>query len=62
MKGERTKPLRIIPSIESARAMWNLREIASWSSEFDPLEGGALSALLVRWYGYTREIRMSLME
>ncbi|KAJ3715530.1 Pyruvate/Phosphoenolpyruvate kinase-like domain-containing protein [Lentinula raphanica] len=39
-------PLRIIPSIESARALWNLGTIAGWQSEHDPLEGGAVSGLL----------------
>lgn len=41
-------PVRIIPSIESAKGMWNLGSIASWSSEHGAEQGGVLSALLVR--------------
>jgi hypothetical protein len=47
-KVRRVEPLRIIPSIESAKAIWNLRDIASWKSDYDPKLGGILSALLVR--------------
>ncbi|KAE9405715.1 citrate lyase beta subunit [Gymnopus androsaceus JB14] len=39
-------PLRIVPSIESARALWNLGTIAGWQSEHDTLHGGAISGLL----------------
>ncbi|KAJ3904445.1 citrate lyase beta subunit [Lentinula edodes] len=39
-------PLRIVPSIESARALWNLGAIASWQSEHGALQGGAVSGLL----------------
>ncbi|KAF8967068.1 Pyruvate/Phosphoenolpyruvate kinase-like domain-containing protein [Flammula alnicola] len=39
-------PLRLIPSIESARAMWNLGAIAQWKSTHGPVSGGILSALL----------------
>lgn len=41
----RSLPLNIIPSIESARGMWNVGRIAAWKSEYDIL-GGRLSALL----------------
>ena len=40
-------PLGIIPSIESARGMWNLGHIAGWKSEYGPSFGGSLNALLV---------------
>ncbi|THV00864.1 beta subunit of citrate lyase [Dendrothele bispora CBS 962.96] len=43
---EREKPLRIVPSIESARALWNLGGIAGWKTKQLPLNGGVLSALL----------------
>ncbi|KAJ3747061.1 citrate lyase beta subunit [Lentinula detonsa] len=39
-------PLRIIPSIESARALWNLGSIAGWKSEHGALNGGTVSGLL----------------
>ncbi|KAJ4491614.1 citrate lyase beta subunit [Lentinula edodes] len=39
-------PLRIVPSIESARALWNLGAIAGWQSEHGALQGGAVSGLL----------------
>ncbi|KAL0947105.1 hypothetical protein HGRIS_013243 [Hohenbuehelia grisea] len=38
-------PISLIPSIESARALWNIGEIASWKSEYAE-GGGTLSALL----------------
>jgi citrate lyase subunit beta-like protein len=41
-----SRPLRLIPSIESARAMFNLGSIASWKSSHGPVAGGVLSALL----------------
>jgi hypothetical protein len=45
-----------VPSIESARALWNLGSIAGWKSEYGPELGGNLSALLVRFLGfYMRE-------
>ncbi|KAF8827479.1 hypothetical protein HHX47_DHR4000125 [Lentinula edodes] len=37
-------PLRIVPSIESARALWNLGAIAGWQSEHGALQGGAFAA------------------
>ena len=43
----RDKPLNIVPSIESARAMWNLGDIAKWKSKHGPQCGGEISALLV---------------
>lgn len=43
----RETPLKIVPSIESARALWNLGGIAGWESEYGPEMGGSLSALLV---------------
>lgn len=42
----RDKPLNIVPSIESARAMWNLGDIAKWKSKHGPQCGGEISALL----------------
>ncbi|KAJ3784798.1 citrate lyase beta subunit [Lentinula aff. detonsa] len=39
-------PLRILPSIESARALWNLGSIAGWKSEHGALNGGTVSGLL----------------
>ncbi|TEB39694.1 beta subunit of citrate lyase [Coprinellus micaceus] len=39
-------PIEIIPSLESARAMWNLRDIASWKSKHEPRFGGELGALM----------------
>lgn len=44
-------PLHVVASIESARAVWNLKEIASWESDFGAQQGGKLMALLVcSWY------------
>lgn len=43
-------PLRLVASIESAKAMWNLGAIAEWKSSHGPEKGGALSALLVRTF------------
>ena len=40
---QRSKPLSIVASIESARALWRIGEIAQWKSKH-----GHLSALLVR--------------
>ncbi|KAF8195490.1 Pyruvate/Phosphoenolpyruvate kinase-like domain-containing protein [Pholiota molesta] len=39
-------PLRIVPSIESARAIWNIGPISSWKSTHGPVSGGVLSGLL----------------
>ncbi|KAJ4481948.1 citrate lyase beta subunit [Lentinula aciculospora] len=39
-------PLRIIPSIESAKGLWNLGAIAGWTSEHGTFQGGAMSGLL----------------
>lgn len=41
-------PLRVVPSIESARAIWNVGSISSWKSTHGPVSGGVLSGLLVR--------------
>jgi len=38
--------LQIIPSIESARGIWNLGSIAEWKSNHNPQVGGELSAIL----------------
>ncbi|KAF8909005.1 citrate lyase beta subunit [Gymnopilus junonius] len=38
--------LQVIPSIESARGMWNLGSIANWESPHGPVSGGVLKALL----------------
>lgn len=43
----RAFPVEIIPSLESARAMWNLRDIAAWKSKHEPRLGGELKALMV---------------
>ncbi|KAJ2935135.1 hypothetical protein H1R20_g1969, partial [Candolleomyces eurysporus] len=42
----RAFPVEIIPSLESARAMWNLRDIAAWKSKHEPRLGGELKALM----------------
>ena len=42
-------PLNIVSSVESAKASWNLGEIASWQSHRGDQLGGQLSALLVRY-------------
>ncbi|KAG5729418.1 hypothetical protein E4T56_gene2394 [Termitomyces sp. T112] len=39
-------PLNIVPSIESARAMYNLGEIATWKSDYGTASGGRITALL----------------
>ncbi|KAJ7601102.1 citrate lyase beta subunit [Mycena floridula] len=60
----RTSPIRIILSIESAKAMWNLRDIASWTSKTGS-DGGIVTALLVRAKNYcadTSIIRSSSRE
>ncbi|KIM66771.1 hypothetical protein SCLCIDRAFT_109412 [Scleroderma citrinum Foug A] len=41
-----SSPLRIIASVESARSVWNLREIAEWKSQSGAEHGGKLAALL----------------
>ena len=41
-------PLKIVSSVESARALWDLGKIASWKSQHGEALGGVLSALLVR--------------
>jgi len=41
------EPVRLVASIESARALWSVGEIAGWSSEYGKERGGQLSALLV---------------
>ncbi|RXW24505.1 hypothetical protein EST38_g1365 [Candolleomyces aberdarensis] len=43
----RAFPVEIIPSLESARAMWNLRDIAAWKSKHEPRLGGELKALML---------------
>ncbi|KDQ25936.1 hypothetical protein PLEOSDRAFT_32314 [Pleurotus ostreatus PC15] len=43
---ERKSPLKIIPSIELARALWNIGSIASWESEYSVARSGIVSALL----------------
>lgn len=40
--------LQLVPSIESARGIWNLGSIAGWKSRYNPQLGGELSAILVR--------------
>ena len=41
--------LQIVPSIESARGIWNLGSIAGWKSSHNSQVGGELSAILVRF-------------
>ncbi|EIW81318.1 citrate lyase beta subunit [Coniophora puteana RWD-64-598 SS2] len=41
-----SEPLRIVASIESARAAWNLGEISGWQSEYGSERGGQLDSLL----------------
>lgn len=41
-------PVQLVASIESAKAMYNLGEIASWQSRWGAATGGKLAALLVR--------------
>ena len=41
--------IQIVPSIESARGIWNLGSIAGWKSSHNPQVGGELSAILVRF-------------
>ena len=45
-------PVQLVASIESAKAMYNIREIASWQSTWGPAMGGKLAALLVRAYAH----------
>lgn len=42
----RAVPVEIIPSLESAKAMWNLRDIAAWKTKHEPRVGGELGALM----------------
>jgi citrate lyase subunit beta-like protein len=42
----REAPIRIIPSVESAKAVWNLGSISNWKSKYGALSGGTVSALL----------------
>ncbi|EIN12833.1 citrate lyase beta subunit [Punctularia strigosozonata HHB-11173 SS5] len=39
-------PIRVVASIESAKGLWSVGDIASWTSEYGPSLGGKLSALL----------------
>ncbi|KAI0086589.1 Pyruvate/Phosphoenolpyruvate kinase-like domain-containing protein [Irpex rosettiformis] len=39
-------PISLVASIESAKALYNIGEIASWKSTFGPIPGGQLTALL----------------
>ncbi|GJE91756.1 citrate lyase beta subunit [Phanerochaete sordida] len=43
---ETPNPVNIVASIESARALYNVGQIASWQSRFGPQLGGKLTALL----------------
>ncbi|KAJ3559482.1 hypothetical protein NM688_g318 [Phlebia brevispora] len=43
---QRVKPIQLVASIESAQSLYHLGEIAGWQSEFGPLLGGKLVALL----------------
>lgn len=41
-------PIRLVASMESARAVWDIGAIASWKALKGAEAGGLLSALLVR--------------
>ncbi|KAI0345718.1 beta subunit of citrate lyase [Trametopsis cervina] len=43
----RNTPIQLVASIESAKALYNIGEIASWQSQFGSMLGGQLVALLV---------------
>ncbi|KAI0801738.1 Pyruvate/Phosphoenolpyruvate kinase-like domain-containing protein [Irpex lacteus] len=43
---DRYTPINLVASIESAKALYNIGEIASWKSTFGPNLGGQLTALL----------------
>ncbi|KAF9266650.1 beta subunit of citrate lyase [Marasmius fiardii PR-910] len=45
-QNSRQTPLHIVSSVESAKALWNLGDIARWKSEHDEVQGGVLSGLL----------------
>lgn len=45
---DQPKPVNIVASIESARALFNVGQIAGWQSGHGPARGGTLTALLVR--------------
>lgn len=67
VKNERKRPINIVASIESARALVNIGEIAGWQSEFGPLLGGKLTALLVstmssNFRDVANEARNSLLQ
>ena len=51
VSNQRVKPLQFVASIESARSLYHIGEIAGWQSEFGPLLGGKLVALLVCPFG-----------
>lgn len=40
-------PVKLVASIESARALFDIGSIAGWKSKHNPEFGGSLSALLV---------------
>ncbi|KAH8114622.1 citrate lyase beta subunit [Phellopilus nigrolimitatus] len=42
----RSQPMRIVASIESARALWDVGRIAAWHTIHGPEAGGVLTALL----------------
>ncbi|KZT11995.1 citrate lyase beta subunit [Laetiporus sulphureus 93-53] len=46
VRDPRLQPLRLVASIESARSMVNLKDIAGWQCEYGPSLGVTLSALL----------------
>ncbi|KAK1236258.1 hypothetical protein PQX77_000492 [Marasmius sp. AFHP31] len=45
-RNPRENPLRIVSSVESARSLWNIGDIAGWKSEHGDVEGGVVSGLL----------------
>jgi citrate lyase subunit beta-like protein len=43
----RHKPINLVASIESAKSLYNIGEIAGWKSVYGPTLGGQVIALLV---------------
>ncbi|EKM49597.1 uncharacterized protein PHACADRAFT_214142 [Phanerochaete carnosa HHB-10118-sp] len=51
-------PVNIVASIESARALYNVGEIAGWQSKFRPELGGKLTALLFAAEDYCADTKI----
>ena len=52
-------PLQLVASIESAKSLWSLDQIARWKSEYGEMLGGNLGALLV--YSRSESITMFVL-